>query len=212
MTRRATEPFGRTPKRLSDDLALGRITLPQWAFLTWLEVNSNHNLDPPRYIGTVATIHASMGWPWSHRQLREQVLQPLRANGYISYDVEPGSPKPFEIFPLRSLVEVEADDETGETYTSPSDSDVQLSSRRGRSKRRATRDAETERAGSRAPRAGAPQTPASRRDEIARSRPTSEVVRDSASSSYDSSAPSHCDEPDCERPASEGSRWCPSHE
>jgi len=129
MNRKAAEPFGRPPKRLADDLALGKLTPWGFLLLSWLELRTNHRLDPPRWIGTTGTIHAETGWPHSRRHLRDE-LDRLRRDGYISYDVEAGSPKAFEIFPVRALVEYE----TEETWNGEALFGAQVSGKRSSSR------------------------------------------------------------------------------
>jgi hypothetical protein len=100
---RATEPFGRLPNRLADALALGELTLWGFTILAWLELRTNYRLTLPCWIGTVREMHQAMDWPHSEQHLAKE-LRRLRADGWVSYEVAPGSRRAFEVFLERAAV------------------------------------------------------------------------------------------------------------
>jgi hypothetical protein len=100
---RATEPFGRLPNRLADELALGEITFWGFAIIAWLELRTNYRELMPSWIGTVRDLHRAMDWPHSEQHLAKE-LRELRAGGWISYDVKPGSRRAFHVFLERAAV------------------------------------------------------------------------------------------------------------
>lgn len=109
---RVEEPFGAVPKRLSDALSEGELTLDEFAVLAWLELNVNYRLPEPAWHGTTRRMAEAMQWPHTPKHLGK-VLRGLHTRGWIESGAQSRSPKPYALRLLRAACRRRGDGEWG---------------------------------------------------------------------------------------------------